>query len=136
MSVPFSPGAPTLIVPVTVIGPGEGYTFRCALDTGSTRTVLPTRAMRRLGFDLTRPVGRARLRAATGVAVAPLVRVPAITAVDRVRPDFTVAVHELPLGVEADGLLGLDFLRGLVLTIDFARGRIALARPSWWRFWN
>jgi hypothetical protein len=67
----------------------------------------------------------------------PVIRVSAVTALDRIRTDFLVAAHDLPLGVEADGLLGLDFFRGLVLKLDFARGRIWLtAFRRWWQFWR
>jgi hypothetical protein len=127
----------SVIVPVTVVGPRRSYTFRCALDTGAVRTVLPANNFRALGYDLSRPVGRSRLRSATGVVPAPLIRVSAITALDRVRTDFTVAAHDLPLGVEADGILGLDFYRGWVLTVDFVRGLVSLDPPKrWWQFWR
>jgi hypothetical protein len=136
MSESFDPQAGVLIVPV-LVGPVRSYTFRCSLDTGSAQTVLPATALRSLGFDLSRPVGRTRLRSATGIATAPLLRAPAVTSLDRVRTEFVVAAHDLPLGVDADGLLGLDFFRGLVLTLDFARGRIDLDPPRrWWRFWR
>jgi hypothetical protein len=137
MSFPFSPDAKNLIVPVTLVGPRDTYDFRLTLDTGSGITVVPAMSLRRLGFDLSRPVGYKNLRGATGVARAPLVRVPALAALDRVRTDFLVAAHDFPLGVEADGLLGLDFFRGLVLTVDFARGRIGLGPArKWWQFWK
>lgn len=45
--------------------------------------------------------------------------------------------HELPRRFEGDGLLGLDFLRGRVLTLDFLRGRVSLGlAKSWWQFWK
>jgi hypothetical protein len=87
-----------------------------------------------LGCDLSRPIGHTNLRGATGIARVPLIRVPAITALDRVRTEFVVAAHDLPLGVETDGLLGLDFFREFVLTLDFVRGRITLAPRRWWQF--
>jgi hypothetical protein len=42
----------------------------------------------------------------------------------------------MPLGIEADGLLGLDFFRGFILNIDFIRGRIKLSIRRWWQFWR
>ena len=39
---------------------------------------------------------------------------------------FFLICHTLPASVSVDGLLGLDFLRGQRLTIDFRAGRIAL----------
>ncbi|MBY0458064.1 MAG: retroviral-like aspartic protease family protein [Gemmataceae bacterium] len=122
----FPPEATRLVLPVTITGPRVSHEFRLRLDTGSDITVVPTLFLRRLGCDLSRPAGRTRLRSLTGVAWVPLIRVPAASALGRVRTDFLVAAHDFPIGVEADGLLGLDF----------ARGRIALRRPRpWWQFW-
>jgi predicted aspartyl protease len=137
MSESFAPAARAVIVPVTVVGPRWSHAFRCVVDTGATQTVLPAEYLRRLGYDLSRPVGRTRIRSATGTAIVPLIRISAVTTLGRVRTEFLVAAHDLPLGVEADGLLGLDFFRGLILTLDFARGHVALAAPKrWWQFWR
>ncbi|MBY0513867.1 MAG: retroviral-like aspartic protease family protein [Gemmataceae bacterium] len=136
MTEAFDPAARSVLVPVTVVGPRRHHTFRCALDTGSTHTVLPATYLRGLGYDLTRPAGRTRVRSATGLTAVPVIRVSAVVTLGRVRTDFLVAALDLPLGVGADGLLGLDFFRGLVVTLDFARGRVGLRPPRpWWRFW-
>ena len=136
MSLPFSPDAPRLVVPATVTGPRGTQTCRLALDTRSELTVLPANLLRRIGCDFSHPVGHARLRSTVGLLTVPLVRVPMVTALEQVKTDFVVAIHELPSGAETDGQLGLDFLRGFVLTIDFARGRIMLAPRRWWQFWR
>jgi predicted aspartyl protease len=137
MTETFPPDAKKLLVPVTVVGPLQGFKFNLTLDTGSGITVVSAMYLRRLGVDLSRPVSWTHLRTATGIARAPLVRVPAVSALGRVRTDFVVAAHDYPLGVQADGVLGLDFFRGLVLRIDFARGRIALDTPKrLWQFWR
>jgi hypothetical protein len=136
MSERFDPDARSILIPVRVVGPRESHRLRCAVDTGSTQTVLPATVLRLIGYDLSRPVRRTRIRAATGVARAPVIRVSAVAALDRVRTDLEVAAHDLPLGTTADGLLGLDFFRGLVLTLDFARGRVGLSPPRWWQFWR
>jgi hypothetical protein len=137
MSLTFPPNAPRLIVPVVIVGPNRSYEFRFTLDTGSELTVLPGRYLRRLGCDLTQPAGWTNLRTITGFARVPLIRVAAVTALGRIRRDMLVAAHDFPLGVESDGLLGLDFFRGLILRIDFHRGRIDLDPPRrWWQLWR
>jgi hypothetical protein len=136
MAHPFDPLARSVFVTVIATGPRQNHTFRCALDTGTTQTVLPALVLRRMGYDVSNPVGWTRVRSATGAAHVPLIRVSAVAALDRVRTEFFVAAHDLPLGVEADGLLGLDFYRGLVLNLDFARGRASLWRLRWWQFWR
>jgi hypothetical protein len=65
-----------------------------------------------------------------------VILVSAVSALARVRTDFLVAAHEFPLGIETDGLLGLDFFRGFILELDFIRGRVSLSLKRWWQFWR
>lgn len=137
MPVLFPPDAKRLGVPVLIVGPRQSHTFNFTLDTGAAVTVAPAVALRQLGVDLSRPIDYTTLRGTAGVAVrTPLVRVPAISALGRVRTNFIVAAHDFPIGAATDGLLGLDFLRGFVLRIDFIRGRISLLAKRWWQFWR
>ncbi|MDR3635320.1 MAG: hypothetical protein P4L84_16065 [Isosphaeraceae bacterium] len=50
-----------------------------------------------------------------------------LSALDRHRLAIAVLDHSLPPATGIDGLLGLDFLRGSVLTVDFQAGRVSLA---------
>jgi predicted aspartyl protease len=136
MSRNFDPDALSVIVPVLAIGPRRTQELACTVDTGATRTVLPAIILRALGYDLARPQSWTRIRSATGVVRVPVIAMTAVSAFGRVRTNFLVAAHDFPLGTTAEGLLGLDFFRELVLTLDFARGRISLGPPRpWWRFW-
>lgn len=49
------------------------------------------------------------------------------TALGQDRIDFPDLSQALPPGAEIDGVLGLDFLRGQVLTLDFRVGLITLS---------
>jgi hypothetical protein len=42
----------------------------------------------------------------------------------QIRILFPVVAHTLPPTTSVDGLLGLDFFRGLELTLDFRAGQI------------
>jgi hypothetical protein len=50
-----------------------------------------------------------------------------LTALGQERFGFPVLGHTLPPSAGVDGLLGLDFFRGLCLTIDFRAGQLHLA---------
>jgi hypothetical protein len=50
-----------------------------------------------------------------------------LTTLGQERFNFPVLAHTLPPSTGVDGLLGLDFFRGLRLTIDFQSGQIQLA---------
>ena len=70
-------------------------------------------------------------------ATARVVRVPHLLALGHGRRDFPVAAHEFAPTRLYDGLLGLDFFRGLVLTLHFAAGAITLRPPApRWQFWR
>ncbi|MFI5455086.1 MAG: hypothetical protein ACHRXM_06505 [Isosphaerales bacterium] len=50
-----------------------------------------------------------------------------LTALGQYRFGFPVVAHDLPAGAAVDGLLGLDFFRNQILTVDFQKGQITLA---------
>ena len=108
-----------------------------ALDTGASRTVVTEPIVRSLGIDtsiLPRPHS---VTGATGNTTAGDVRLDRLSALGAVWPAPTVMFYHLNPRARIDGLLGLDFLRGRILTLDFARGRIALSPPRpWWAFWR
>lgn len=81
-----------------------------AFDPRDDLIVIPTR--------IAGPKGEADLRLAldTGASVS----------ADRQRKRFPVLCHTLPPSATVDGLLGLDFLRKRLLTIDFASGLVSL----------
>jgi len=49
------------------------------------------------------------------------------SALGKHRFGFRVTAHDLPATVPIDGILGLDFLDGHVLAIDFRAGTVDLA---------
>ena len=71
MSVSFDPTTRSIRVKVTLVGPRRNQDLWCAIDTGSAHTVLPATILRLLGYDLSRPTGRTRIRSATGTALVP-----------------------------------------------------------------
>jgi hypothetical protein len=137
VSVPFDPRAPVVLVEADVVGPVRTVRVTLALDTGASGTSIRPRFLIAAGYNPAASTRRGRLRSATGGGDAPFVRVSAVACLGRVRTDLPVLAHDPPPAVIADGLLGLDFFRGLVLTMDFARGRISLDPPRrWWQFWR
>jgi hypothetical protein len=49
-----------------------------------------------------------------------------IEALGQERLNFSVIAHTLPPSASVDGVLGLDFMRSHVLTLDFQNGEITL----------
>lgn len=137
MSANFNPNRTPIILKGFITGPRNDSIVRLALDTGASRTLIRPSFLTAVGFDLSTVTRFRNIRAATGGARAPVVELRQLLVLGQVRTNVEVAAHGLPPVVPYDGLLGLDFFRDLVLTLDFARGRIDLRPPRrWWRLWR
>jgi predicted aspartyl protease len=126
MSVAFDPRRPLIVVPAIVDGPIGHSVLKMAVDTGATTTVVRTAILNSLGYDLRNAPDRVRAATASGIEVIPKMAIAGIDALGRARADFKVLGHALPPSAQIDGLLGLDFLRGRKLIIEFDNGLITL----------
>lgn len=124
------PGGAALVVPVHVNGQGP---FRLVLDTGATFTCLD----RQVANALELPPARGVAGVGAGVGGAGQMR---LVQVDSLRvgaagaSDLTACAldlrHTSSVGLEIDGLLGLNFLRAFRVTIDFQREVLLLQRAE------
>ena len=80
-----------------------------------------------IGYDPALVVDRIQVTTGSAVEFALRVVLERLFALGYERSAFPVLGHTLPPSVGVDGLLGLDFLRGLNLTIDFRLGQLTLA---------
>jgi len=130
MSVPFNAHRGLVHVYAEVAGHAGVGIVRLALDTGAIKTVINHRALVGLGYEPAASGETTEVTTASGVERVPLLPIRKIRALGREQRDFPVLCHTLPPRTGVDGLLGLDFLRGYILTVDFPKGRITLSAPS------
>jgi predicted aspartyl protease len=123
------PGGAALLVPVHINGAGP---FRFVFDTGATVTCVDDE----LATTLALPEVRGVMGTAAGVGGQGGVR---LVALDSLRMG-AVGVHELQacvvdlehlggMGLDLDGLIGLNVLREFRVTLDFERNIITLGEP-------
>jgi predicted aspartyl protease len=127
MSFHFNPVGGLVLVSARIDGP-SGHTYaELALDTGATATLIRPAKLVSIGYDPA--VSPERVQVTTGSGVEYVARLPVIQieAMGQIRVNFPVLAHSLPPSATVDGLLGLDFLRGCRLTVDFRMGEITLA---------
>jgi predicted aspartyl protease len=122
------PNDAALLVPVYINGTGP-HSF--VLDTGATLTCVDQALATEL--SLPEPTGQIGLGAGIGAGQVRLVRIDSLRV-------GTARAEELPscaldlstaeqLGIEFDGLLGLNFLRAFRLELDFERAVLTLQQP-------
>lgn len=126
MSVPFDPQSGLVIVRVAVEGPSGSAVLRLALDTGATGTVINVGMLVALGYDPALTPERIQVTTGSGVEFVPRIPLHKIVALGQERTPFPVLGHTLPPSAGIDGLLGLDFVRGQTLTVDFRTGTLTL----------
>ncbi len=126
MTQRFRPGEGLIVVRTEVVGPRGRALLRLALDTGATTSLINAGPLRGLGYDPSRSTDRVQVTTGSGVMPAQRVSLVRIRALGRARTRFRVVAHTLPSSAGVDGLLGLDFLQGCRLTLDFRRGRLSL----------
>jgi predicted aspartyl protease len=127
MSTAFDPQRGLIVVPADLVGPSGSAIIRFALDTGATGTLINVGLLVAVGYDPALSPDRIQVTTGSGVEFVPRVLVQQLTALGHTRTNFAVLGHTLPPSASVDGLLGLDFLRGQVLAIDFRQGRLSLS---------
>ena len=127
MSVPFDPQRGLVVVRAELWSPSGSAVLRLALDTGATSTVVNVAMLVALGYDPGLAPDRIQITTGSGVEFAPRVPLQKLAALGLDRTAFSVLAHTLPPSAGVDGLLGLDFFRGQVLTIDFRSGHTGVA---------
>ena len=122
MKLLFNPQANRIIVSADAVGRTEVATVRLLLDTGASVSVLSEAVLTELGYN---PKSEGKLTAlTTGSRKEPALRVviEGLAAMGRFRVNFPIICYDLPADSGVDGALGMDFLHGHVLTLDFVNG--------------
>jgi aspartyl protease family protein len=122
MKFTFNPNTSRIIVSADVVGRTEVATVKLLLDTGASHSILSEAVLVELDYDPRNEGEPTTLT--TGSAPAPALRlvIEGLAAMGRYRTNFSVVCYDLPPDAGVDGVIGLDFLRDHVLTLDFVNG--------------
>jgi hypothetical protein len=126
VSFSFNPARALVRVRAEITGPTGAVVVNLALDTGAVATVISSTRLILPGYDPASFGSPVRLTTASQIVQAFRLPVLSLTALGQTRSNLLVAAHNLPASASVDGVLGLDFLRGHILTIDFVKGEITL----------
>ena len=126
MSFAFDPLDDFVRVDVLMEGPNGRTQLSMALDTAATITTMDANLFGFLGYDVTQAAHNAQLTTGSGIVVVPCLAVAKLSALGHDRVSFPVLAYTQPTHLRLDGVLGLDFMRGKALKIDFRTGLIDL----------
>ncbi len=125
-SFTFSASGGLILVDASASGPNNSSDLRLILDTGATTSLIDRDVLIYLGCDPDEVAQRVEVTTGSAVESWPLVTLNRLTALGTHRLAFPVVAHTLPrVGSGIVGLLGLDFLRGHRLEINFASGLLS-----------
>lgn len=127
MSQPFAANQGPILVDAEATGPQRSMSLRLILDTGATTTVIKDSVLTALGYDLSRVTDRVPMTTGGAVHTVPRVVLTRLTALGHHRFGFRVLSHGLTTVPAISGLLGLDFPRDGILTVDFRSGLVTLS---------
>jgi len=127
VSFPFNSQSGLIIVQVELTGPTGNAILSLALDTGATATAINQGRLMRLGYDLALATDRVQITTGSGVEFVPRLSITRLKALGQERLNFPILAHTLPPSASVDGVLGLDFLRGHALAIDFRQAQLTLS---------
>jgi predicted aspartyl protease len=114
--IPFLPGQ-RLITVHGVVNRTQRLVF--LVDSGAVRTAISRRAASALGIDLGHPLRFEPLVGVGRTAPLPVVRLDLVQVGANDVGGLIVSVFDLPSTFNADGLLGVDFLRRFRVTLEF-----------------
>ena len=127
MSFTFNPSRGPIVVEAGLSGPKGQADLRLILDTGATTSLIRSTILVAVGYDPDTSPDRVTVAMGNGLELVPRISLNRLSALGRHRLAFPVLAHSLPPAAGIDGLLGLDFLRGSRLTVDFPAGQVYLA---------
>lgn len=99
-----------------------------ALDTGSSFTIISTKAAREIGYDLSQIPDLLSFGDASTTHLAPKVTLKSLSLADARINDVEALCYTLPEDYGIDGIIGLNFLRHFKLSLDFEQGILNLDR--------
>lgn len=100
---------------------------RFVLDTGASRTTINVVLTDELGYGAHMGIRSTRAIGAGGAIPGYLMKVERIDLMGLSLSGFEVVCEDVDPETEIDGLIGLDFLHGRILTVDGIAGVVTLA---------
>lgn len=123
----FDPDSGAILLPVRLFGPNGYSQASFLLDTGAYKTTVNVEITDKLGYGA--HLGRHNVRTVGAGAPIPgyVLPVRRLEVMGLALEDFDVVCEDIEPQAGIDGLIGMDALRGHILTVDAIDGTVTLA---------
>jgi clan AA aspartic protease (TIGR02281 family) len=103
-----------------------GFRRQFLVDTGATFTVITQKLAQEMGLDKVSPLRKIPVVSAHQVAQVPLMQIDSLQVGDKVVSPLEVLIMSLPVNLQVDGLLGVNFLEKFRVTFEFEQSILIL----------
>jgi hypothetical protein len=122
----FDPRRRLVPLDAELTSPQGSISVRLLLDTGSVFSLLHPGLLENVGYNPASPRSQIAIAGVNGITKTSLFIVSSLRALGMERRNLAVLAHRLPGSLPFDGLLGVNFLLGRRLIIDFGAGTVQL----------
>jgi hypothetical protein len=105
----------------------DKFEFRLAIDTAATHTTIDSNILFLAGYELKNTIDEVEVETANGIIVNEIFEVKEFSSIGITKKNFKVEVYDfIAHGItsEYDGVIGLDFLMGSLISFDFKKFQI------------
>ncbi|MDR3328819.1 MAG: retroviral-like aspartic protease family protein [Prevotellaceae bacterium] len=115
-----------IIVKVMIDGK---YGFRMVLDTGASHTTIDNDALHLRDYNIEPVIGDQYIETANGITQVDLYKIGSISFMGQTKQNFPIQVYDfMAHGILSnyEGILGLDFFKGMKFCIDMENNTITM----------
>jgi len=107
----------------------DKFVVRLALDTAATHTTIDSNILFFSGYELKNTLGEVEIETSNGIIVVERYEIEKINCLGMTKSNFEVQVYDfISHGIisDYDGVVGINFLKGHKLCIDFVKNEITV----------
>ena len=122
----FDPASFGIVLFTTIGHDDVKRRLKMVLDTGATYSMMPWHVAEELGYDPAFSKNRMSINTANGQIHVPIIKIESMSVLGKIVKNCEMLIHDLPETSHVDGLIGLNFLKHFLITIDFNEGILEL----------
>lgn len=128
LELSFSRDTMGIVLDGVIKGPKAKKRVRFLLDTGASVCYIHRSIMIGAGYEVGTGKGMVPIHTAGGEVHAEIFDVNSLRIFDIEVKDLEVSSYDIPYQTRVEGLLGLNFLKHIKMTLDFPNGKLSMEK--------